>query len=85
MIKGLYSVKDELKGFGAVIVSDNDPIAIRDFAYACNSNEIMKLNHKDYSLYKVGEYDTELGLIKTDGFPQLLVDCSSVIKKEVTA
>lgn len=79
---GMYAIKDDLTGFKNVSVQDNDPVALRDFTYACNSTEIVKLNTKNYSFYKIGIYDTELGTIDNTDMPKLIATADSVVRKE---
>lgn len=57
MIYPVYSMKDELIGFGLPQVNINDNVAIRDFR-----EKMKNENHAgDYSLFKIGTYDTDTG------------------------
>lgn len=78
----LYAVKDDLCGFKQISMSENDAMALRDFSYACNSNELIKMNAKNFAFYRVGEYDTENGIINTDGCPCLIANGDSLVRKE---
>lgn len=75
----LYAIKDDLTGFKSISMEDNDPCALRNFSYAVTSNEIVKLNAKNYSLYKLGIYDTETGIIDSS-MPELIVTADSITR-----
>ena len=62
----LYAVKDDLSEFAtpiALMARSDDEIAKRYFRKMCQTTEIMKGNEDQFSLYKVGEYNTESGKI----------------------
>lgn len=62
----LYAVKDDLSEFAAPIAlmaRSDDEIAKRYFRKMCQTTEIMKGNEDQFSLYKVGDYETETGKI----------------------
>lgn len=66
MIYGIYCVRDLKSGFTAPMLDLNDDVAIRNFKDSCLNvklNPSMFYNPADYSLYKLGEYDTEAGKI----------------------
>lgn len=78
----VMSLKDALKGYQGMSLVENEPVAIREFTNAVNSNEIMKKNLPDYSLYKLGTFDTETGVLDNTDCPKLLVSASDVIYQE---
>lgn len=82
MIFGLYSIKDDLTGFKGISIEDNDPVALRNFDYAVHSTEIIKLNARNYGLYKLGTYDTESGIISSFDSPKLIVTADSIYRKD---
>lgn len=66
MKKGIYSLQDRLNGFMSITIDDKDEIAIRGFqhALACAPRDsLFMTNPDDYSLYKIGEFDTDSGQI----------------------
>lgn len=63
MIYPVYSVRDQLNGFGQLLVDTNEATAIRNFQNGIAQNVGMKNNLKDYDLYQLGEYDTDNGVI----------------------
>lgn len=78
----IYSYRDLKVGFGAPATDMNDQSAIRGFSYAINNPGIMNFSPKDYDLYKIGEFDTEKGIITGFEVPQLVVSGSSVFSEE---
>lgn len=59
MILQMYNVKDKVsEEFAPPFVAKNDAVALRQF-----NNLINNLNPQDYSLYHIGQYDSDTGLI----------------------
>lgn len=70
MILGVYAVRDKLSGFTAPTVEHNDSIALRNFRFACDNDDLLYYsNPLDYELYKIGEYDTKTGHISAFDLP----------------
>lgn len=82
MLKFFYSIKDELVGFNDPILMVNDSIAIRVFTSSVNTIDELKNNAKDYSLYCLGSFDSDTGLIESADSPIKVVDALSVYRKE---
>lgn len=91
MIMRLYSIKDELVGFGKPVVMENNDVAIRQFSDLVNVSPEYRDHAKDYSLYFVGEFFPDLGVFGRpyvgDGVdavpadsPIKIVDALSVLK-----
>lgn len=61
----LYSVKDNVTGeFGPVIVMVNDATFIRFVENdARNKSSLISMNPKDMSIYKLGTFDENTGVI----------------------
>lgn len=79
----LYCVKDELVGFGIPTAEQNEQTALRNFSYAANQKgTLIYENSKDYSLYYVGEFNTDTGVFAGLPIPEKLVDANSVIDKK---
>lgn len=71
----LYAVKDDLSEFAAPIAlmtRSDDEIAKRYFRKMCQTTEIMKGNEDQFSLYKIGEYDTDTG--KITSFEPIMIE-----------
>lgn len=75
----LYSYRDNLVGFGPVMVENNEQTAVRGFSYAVNNaSGMMGFSPKDYDLFYIGEFDTDTGVIVSAPVPALVVNGSSV-------
>lgn len=75
----IYSIRDVHTGFMTPTVDQNDASAMRNFAHAVmNSASLMNSHPKDYSLYKIGEFDIETGAI-SGCMPELVTDAFSLI------
>lgn len=67
MILKLYSIKDTIVGqFKSPAQFNNDAEAVRAVKYSLQSINDLSINCKDYELWCLGEYDTEIGFIKSD-------------------
>ena len=71
----IYSIHDALNGFGNPTLQNNDASAMRQFA------EVFKdiYSPQDYSLYKLGEFDTDSGEIETI-IPMLVCRATDFVK-----
>lgn len=58
---GVYCIRDLKSGWLSPTVDINDQVAIRNFVYAVQHNELFSDFANDYSLYKIGDFDTETG------------------------
>lgn len=81
MILNFYSLKDELVGFNAPQLMENDDVAIRNIRGAVLNTKVLSDNAKDYSLYKIGSFDTETGHIVPLDIPFKVVDCLSFVSE----
>lgn len=81
----IYAVRDIHVGFNQPMTDLNDNCAIRNFTYAINNpqNGVMNFSPKDYDLYKIGEFDTDTGLIDHEPVPVLIVTGQSVFGSDV--
>ncbi|UPW41033.1 nonstructural protein [Sigmofec virus UA08Rod_5707] len=82
MIFQIYSVRDALSGFMTPVIEQNDAIAMRNFALACDrsrsSNSLMVFRPRDFSFYRIGTFDSDSGLIVPVTPPDLVCDGLSV-------
>lgn len=89
MIYGIYSIRDHLTGFMQPVVESSDPAALRNFAMAVNrfpkeaGASLMSWRPADYDFFRLGDFDTESGLITSYPSPKLLASGLSV--KEVNS
>lgn len=74
----ITSVKDALKGYSTFDLNQNLELAKRNFSDTVNSSSVVALHLPDFSLYKMGEYDSETGVINSEGCPMLLISASDV-------
>ena len=80
-----YAIRDVHVGFNQPMTDINDNTAIRNFSYAINNpgNGVMNFQPKDYDLYRIGEFDTDSGLLIPEPVPVLVVSGLSVYGSEV--
>lgn len=65
MIYPMFSIRDQKVGFLAPTVEQNDESAKRNFSMMINSgNGLPGYAPGDFDFYKVGEFDSEKGVIK---------------------
>lgn len=82
MVLGIYVMRDQRTSFMTPSFDMTDQAAIRNFEAAMQRVDSLLHSHpQDFSLYKIGEYDTLTAMISADT-PQLLVDGASF--KEVS-
>lgn len=63
----VYVIRDLKVGFMSPTVDHNDASAIRNFEHAVkNTSSLMNSHPEDYTLYRIGEFDSESGMI--DGY-----------------
>lgn len=75
----IYSIRDVHTGFMTPTVDQNDASAMRNFGHAVmQSQSLMNSHPKDYSLYKVGEFDSDTGEI-SGHIPELVTDAFSLL------
>ena len=73
----IYSVHDALVGYQSPTLMNNDAHAMRNFAEAFEGTK----NPQDYSLWHIGNFDTDTGLIENI-VPQIICRASDFICKE---
>lgn len=81
---GIFSIKDLKSGFQQIFLSANEAVAMRDFGSVCNKPDTNYNQFPaDYELFKVGEFDSELGISNTD--ITRLVSATAYVKTMDTA
>lgn len=79
MIFGIYAIRDVHTGFLAPTVDANDNVAKRNFAHAVSREESLFYTHpSDYSLYKIGTYDSDTALIDPINPPKIVMQATDV-------
>lgn len=70
MIYGLYSMRDAKTGFMSITLDQNDDSAARNFSHAVNTSDgILRTHAEDFSLYRLGAFDTDSGSITVESVP----------------
>lgn len=67
MIMQMYGLKDELNGYTTPIPFMNEELAKRYLKDQYKSNVTVKNSPEDFSLWHMGEFDTETGEYKQLG------------------
>lgn len=82
MIYGVYAIKDAKTSFMPCNVDYNDASAIRNFEHAVMApDSLMRSHPADYTLYRLGSYNTESGIIVSEADLQQIADAASVVRK----
>lgn len=82
MIYGVYAIKDAKTSFMPCNVDYNDASAIRNFEHAVMApDSLMRSHPADYTLYRLGSYNTETGTLVPEADPQQIADAASVVRK----
>lgn len=68
MVFPIYSIRDKLVGFQGVSLHHNDAVAMRNFEEAFNDAP----HAEDYSLYKLGTFDTNTGIVSSLKEPEIV-------------
>lgn len=72
MKKPVYALRDELAGFLSVNVDINDEVAKRNFLASMKNHGLNNAIIKDYSLYRIGDIETDSGQLDAFTVPQFL-------------
>lgn len=81
MIIQIYSIKDNVSGFTQPTFELYEPAALRNFSFAVNQSGMMNFKPEDYSLWHVGTFDSETGVIDPVD-PKLIVHGSEVVRND---
>lgn len=81
MILGVYVMRDVKTGFLTPSFDSNDQTAIRNFAHAvCQPSSVLTFQPKDFSLYKLGEYDMDSGFLNPAPQPIHLYEAADALR-----
>lgn len=84
MTYGIYAIKDAKTTFMPANVDYNDASAIRNFEHAVRQPDSLLCSHSaDYTLWRVGQFDNEIGKIIPEWPLVQLADASNVLKEDV--
>ena len=82
MIYGIYAIRDAKTAFMPATVDFNNDAAIRNFEHACKVADSLMASHPaDYSLWCLGSYNTDTGVISAEDVPVQIADASSILRK----
>ena len=82
MIYGVYAIKDAKTSFLPCNVDYNDASAIRNFEHAVMApDSLMRSHPADYTLYRLGSYNTETGIILSKVDPEQIADAATIVRK----
>lgn len=60
----VFAIRDAVIGYLTPTVEQSDAAAIRNFAHAAMApDSLMRSHANDFSLYRIGSYDTESGAL----------------------
>ena len=83
MTYGLYSLRDACTGFLNISLDNNNQTATRNFAHAAkNTDSLFFTNPSDYTLYKLGEFESDTGSITLLEIPERVVCADQLNRKE---
>lgn len=81
MRHGLYAVRDKCaRAFLPPFCLPQDEMAVREFAHACSMpDHKFHVHARDFSLYKVAEYDDDSGVVTPHSEPFFLIAASQCV------
>lgn len=78
MIYGVYAMRDAKTGFMSPTVDANDETAIRSFRHAVAASDgILRTYAQDFSIYRLGSFDTDSGALTRESVPVWLADATT--------
>ena len=83
MIYPMYVIRDTKVGFDPqIILQMNEQSAVRGFQFMMsNENSMQGKFPADYELYKIGDYDTDSGIVDPVNPPKFIVNGGTIIEK----
>lgn len=80
MIYNVYCVHDAAVGFLRPAIDQNDAVTMRHFQAMVNESPEMMMKPEDFTLYRIGSFDTDTGAIS--GCPaELVCSASDFVRK----
>lgn len=81
MILGVYAMQDARVGFLTPTVESNDAVAMRNFEHGLlASQSVLRTHAADFSLYKIGTYDSDTGLLSPLVPPAQVISGLSIVQ-----
>lgn len=84
MTKLIYSVRDDLNGFGSLFLAPSDGFAKRDFSAAVNGNvssSALAFSPDDFALYRLGKFNDETGSFDLEPVPVMICRGGALLVK----
>lgn len=82
MIYGLYAMRDVKTGFMSPVIEANDDAAVRNFTHTVRQSDgILFTFSQDFSLYRIGDFDSDSGRVAPLVPIVQLADGASVLKE----
>lgn len=78
----LYCVRDVKQAFWSPQIEMNDAVAVRNFSFMVNTNNIPAFSPNDFDFYRVGEFDSQKGTIEALDVPEFVCSGSSVFNEK---
>lgn len=81
MTYSLYSLRDQKGDFYAPKVYQNEPSAVREIAMLVNDSTsgVLSFAPRDFTLYEVGQFDSEKGLLVPVSPCRFVVNCADLV------
>lgn len=77
----VYAIRDVHTGFLSPTFEINDAVAMRNFSHAVQQSESVLFTHaSDYSLFRVGSFDSDTGRLMPEELPVLVCEGKDVLK-----
>lgn len=76
MVYGIFSMKDDLNGFMNIFHEVSSDVAKRGFLHSlavADPHSLFYSHPQDYSLYRLGDFDSDSGLITVYPTPEFIV------------
>lgn len=85
MTLNVYAIRDLCTGYMTPTFEINDNVAIRNFKHAIlHSDSILNSHASDFSLYRIGYYDTDCAVLGTvEDRPVFLMNGKEALMDEV--
>lgn len=81
MLYGVYAMRDVKTGFMTPSIDVSDESAVRNFTHAvCHSDGVLRSFAQDFSLYKIGEFDSDTAELLPLRPTLLLIEGSTALR-----
>lgn len=83
MIYPMFVIRDSKIGYlTPIMLENNDATALRNFStMLADDHSVIKLHASDFSLYRIGSFDTESGIVDSLDAPLFIADAVSIVQE----